>query len=302
MDNNKIQEQFSLYLEIEKNVSPYTLEYYNQDINVFAIFLNQENITDFDEVDDRIVRYFLTHLYQQKLSRKSVARKISSLRTFYRYLERENMTTSNPFLSISLPKSEQALPHFLYQEELAELFTISDLTTPIGQRNQALLELMYATGIRVSECVSLTIDAIDFSLQTILVMGKGRKERYIPFGSFAEKALQQYINDGREQLLKKNQEGTSSLFLNAKGMPITTRGIRFVLNKIVDQAAVTIRIHPHALRHTFATHMLNAGADLRSVQELLGHDHLSSTQVYTHVTKDRLKDVYMKTHPRAKKK
>ncbi|WP_371817666.1 tyrosine recombinase XerC [Amphibacillus sp. MSJ-3] len=301
MDDSEIQKQFSLYLEVEKNVSAYTLEYYNQDITVFVNFLNLENVGSFDEVDDRVVRYFLTYLYQQKLSRKSVSRKISSLRTFYRFLERENITTHNPFLSISLPKSEQVLPDFLYEEELAELFTVNDLTTPIGQRNQALLELLYATGIRVSECVNLTLDAIDFSLQTILVMGKGRKERYIPFGSFAERALHQYINDGREQLLKKSKEGTNILFLNARGKPITARGIRFVLNKIVDEAAMTINLHPHTLRHTFATHMLNEGADLRSVQELLGHDHLSSTQVYTHVTKDRLKGVYMKTHPRAKK-
>ena len=300
MDNNQLQEQFSLYLKIEKNVSPYTLQYYNQDLDDFKMFLKQEQIMTFSDVDDRLVRFFLTHLYQKKLSRKSVARKISSLRTFYKYLEREKITTSNPFLMISLPKTEQTLPHFLYEEELRELFTISDLTKPLGQRNQALLELMYATGIRVSECVNLTIEAIDFSLQTILVMGKGRKERYIPFGSFAEKALRMYLDVGREELLKKNLAGTEYLFLNSNGKQLTARGVRYVLEKIVSDAALTIHIHPHALRHTFATHMLNAGADLRSVQELLGHDHLSSTQVYTHVTKDRLKDVYMKAHPRAK--
>lgn len=300
MDNNQLQEEFSLYLKIEKNVSPYTLQYYNQDLNDFKAFLKQEEILKFTDVDDRLVRFFLTHLYAKKLSRKSVARKISSLRTFYKYLEREKISTSNPFLMISLPKIEQTLPHFLYEKELSELFTISDLTKPLGQRNQALLEIMYATGIRVSECVNLTIDAIDFSLQTILVMGKGRKERYIPFGSFAEDALRIYIDEGREELLKKNLAGTEYLFLNSNGKQLTARGVRYVLGKIVSDAALTIHIHPHALRHTFATHMLNAGADLRSVQELLGHDHLSSTQVYTHVTKDRLKDVYMKAHPRAK--
>ncbi|NMA90234.1 MAG: tyrosine recombinase XerC [Amphibacillus sp.] len=300
MDNNQLQEQFSLYLKIEKNVSQYTLKYYNQDIDDFNEFLNLEQIKCFSDVDDRTVRYFLTHLYQKKLSRRSVARKISSLRTFYKYLEREKITISNPFLAISLPKTQQSLPHFLYKEELQELFKASDITTPLGQRNQALLELLYATGIRVSECVNLTIDAIDFSLQTILVMGKGRKERYIPFGSFAHDALKLYINEGREVLVKKNKIGTDYLFLNSNGKQVTTRGIRYILNKIVSDAAISIHVHPHALRHTFATHLLNAGADLRSVQELLGHDHLSSTQVYTHVTKDRLKDVYMKAHPRAK--
>ncbi|HHU19340.1 MAG TPA: tyrosine recombinase XerC [Bacilli bacterium] len=300
MDNNQLQEQFSLYLKIEKDVSPYTLKYYNQDIDDFKVFLNREQIFGFADIDDRVVRFFLTYLYQRKLSRKSVARKISSLRTFYKYLEREKITTSNPFLTVSLPKTEQTLPHFLYEEEIKELFSISDLTTPLGQRNQALLEIMYATGIRVSELVNLTIDAIDFSLATILVLGKGRKERYVPFGSYARDALRLYISEGREVLLKKNSAGTDYLFLNSNGKQLTTRGVSYILNKIVDEAATTIHIHPHALRHTFATHMLNAGADLRSVQELLGHDHLSSTQVYTHVSKDRLKDVYMKAHPRAK--
>src|SRR5690625_5290980 len=217
MNIKEIQDQFSLYLEVEKNASPYTLKYYNQDIDIFLNFLEVENINNINDVDDRVVRYFLTYLYQQKLSRKSVARKISSLRTFFKYLERENITDSNPFLTISLPKSEYVLPHFLYEEELSELFTVNDLETPLGQRNQALLELLYATGIRVSECVSLTLDAIDFSLQTVLVMGKGRKQRYVPFGSFAEKALKRYINDGREQLLQKSKEDTSALFLNARG-------------------------------------------------------------------------------------
>lgn len=300
MDNNQLQEQFSLYLKIEKDVSPYTLKYYNQDIDDFKVFLNREQIFGFADIDDRVVRFFLTYLYQRKLSRKSVARKISSLRTFYKYLEREKVMTSNPFLTVSLPKTEQTLPHFLYEEEIKELFSISDLTTPLGQRNQALLEIMYATGIRVSELVNLTIDAIDFSLETILVMGKGRKERYIPFGSYAKDAISLYISEGRQVLLKKNSAGTDYLFLNSNGKQLTTRGVSYILNKIVDEAATTIHIHPHALRHTFATHMLNAGADLRSVQELLGHDHLSSTQVYTHVSKDRLKDVYMKAHPRAK--
>ncbi|WP_017471873.1 tyrosine recombinase XerC [Amphibacillus jilinensis] len=299
---DSIEKQFSLYLQIEKNASPYTLINYKQDLNIFFQFLHKEQMKSLNEVDDRVVRLFLTNLYEQKLSRKSVARKISTLRTFYRYLEREEIVENNPFLSIALPKAEQPLPHFLYKEELAQLFMASDLSSPLGQRNQALLELMYATGIRVSECQGLTIDALDFSLHTVLVYGKGRKERYVPFGTFAATALQRYIAEGRQQLLTKSNLDSSAVFLNAKGTPLTDRGIRFILNKIVKDAALTIHIHPHALRHTFATHLLNEGADLRSVQELLGHDHLSSTQIYTHVTKDRLKDVYMKNHPRAKKR
>lgn len=301
MNIEAMKDQFHTYLKVEKNASPYTLQYYLQDIVVFFNFLEMESIDTLDEVDDRVVRYFLTFLYEQQLARKSVARKISSLRTFFNYLEREEIAVNNPFINVSLPKSEDPLPHFLYGEELEELFTVSDLTTSIGQRNQALLELLYATGVRVSECVGLTLDSIDFSLGTILVMGKGRKERYVPFGSFAHDSLVKYISDGRSELLQKNKEGTNGLFLNARGKGLTDRGVRYVLNKMVEQASVTVHIHPHALRHTFATHMLNAGADLRSVQELLGHEHLSSTQVYTHVTKNRLRDVYMKAHPRAKR-
>nr|WP_067838902.1 tyrosine recombinase XerC [Amphibacillus sediminis] len=289
-----------MYLQIEKNVSTYTLTYYNQDIEAFFLFMSKEKIESLTDVDDRLVRLFLTDLYAKKLGRRSVSRKISSLRTFFKFLEREGIVGTNPFLSVSLPKVERSLPHFLYQEELKQLFEVSQLDDPLGQRNQALLELMYGTGIRVSECQSLTVDAIDFSLQTVLVLGKGRKERYVPFGSFAAIALEKYINDGRAHLVKQHANDSNMLFLNAKGNPITTRGIRFILNKLVKDAALTIHVHPHALRHTFATHMLNEGADLRAVQELLGHEHLSTTQIYTHVTKDRLKEVYMKSHPRAK--
>ncbi|WP_091495029.1 tyrosine recombinase XerC [Amphibacillus marinus] len=296
-----LKKEFNLYLQIEKNVSPYTLSFYSHDLDIFFSFLEREQLTTVKDVDERAVRFFLTNLYEQKLSRKSVARKISSLRTFYRYLEREGYCESNPFLSISLPKAEQSLPNFLYSEELVKLFQVSDLSNPLGQRDQAILELMYATGIRVSECQTLTVEAVDLSLQTIIVLGKGRKERYIPFGSFADKALRRYLTGGRKVLLEKGKADTNLLFLNAKGAPLTARGIRYLLNKLVKDAALTIHLHPHALRHTFATHMLNEGADLRSVQELLGHEHLSTTQIYTHVTKDRLKDVYMKNHPRAKK-
>lgn len=205
-------------------------------------------------------------------------------------------------MHISLPKSEKKLPSFLYQEELEKLFHVSDMTTPLGQRNQALLELLYATGIRVGECVKIRVSDIDFDIGTVFVTGKGNKERYVPFGSFAATALKTYIEDGRNSLLEKTESQTNCLFLNVRGQPLTDRGIRFILNKMVEKTSLTVNIYPHKLRHTFATHMLNAGADLRTVQELLGHEHLSTTQIYTHVTKDYLRHVYMNSHPRAKKK
>ncbi|MBM7571811.1 tyrosine recombinase XerC [Aquibacillus albus] len=292
---------FVEYLKIEKNASPYTVTYYREDIQSFFTFLKREGITHLQSVDYQFVRVFLTFLYEKGLSRRSVARKISSLRSLYKFLERESIVSQNPFINVSTPKIDKPVPEFFYKQELDKLFTVNDLTDPLGQRNQAILEILYATGIRVSECVGLTLNDVDFDLNTLLVLGKGRKERYVPFGSYARTALKLYVDDGRNELLQKAKaNNTKALFLNAKGNQLTTKGVRLVLDKIVKAAALTIDIHPHKLRHTFATHMLNEGADLRVVQELLGHEHLSSTQVYTHVTKDRLRNVYMNSHPRAR--
>ncbi|MFC0524128.1 tyrosine recombinase XerC [Pontibacillus salicampi] len=290
---------FLEYLQIEKNASAYTVEFYQHDIEAFFQFLHKESIHHLAEVDYSVIRIYLTELFTHQYSRRTVSRKLSSLRSFYRFLEREEMLETNPFMSISLPKMDKPIPEFLYEEELEKLFHVSDLQTPLGKRNQALLELLYATGIRVSECVNLSMGDIDFSLGTLLVHGKGRKERYVPFGRFAAEALEDYIYNGRNLLLEKSNQTTNRIFLNAKGTNLTERGVRMVLDQLVKKASLTIDIHPHKLRHSFATHMLNAGADLRSVQELLGHEHLSSTQIYTHVTKDHLKRIYNNSHPRA---
>lgn len=266
---------------------------------MFFGFLTAEGIDNLNDIDQRVVRIFLTHLYDQRLSRRSVSRKISALRSFYKFMERENQIKTNPFVHITLPKTSTPIPGFLYKEELEKLFEVNDTTDPLGQRDQAILETLYATGMRVSECQGLSLEDIDFIIGTMFVRGKGRKERYVPFGGFAEIALETYINEGREKLLGKAGVTNNAVFLNARGNPLTTRGIRLILNKMVERTALTVHVHPHKLRHTFATHMLNEGADLRTVQELLGHESLSSTQIYTHVTKDHLRDVYMKTHPRA---
>ena len=289
------------YLQIEKNASPYTLRFYEDDLDSFFSFLKEENLHDLRDINQHDIRIFLTNLYNKKLSRKTVSRMLSCLRSFYRFLEREAIVPDNPFIHVSLPKEEKRIPSFLYEEELEKLFKVSDLTTPLGQRNQALLELLYATGIRVGECVNLHVDDIDFSIGTIFVTGKGNKERYVPFGTFAEEALRMYLHDGRLKLLEKTSISTDYLFVNARGRPLTDRGMRLILDKLVEKASLTINIYPHKLRHTFATHMLNAGADLRTVQELLGHENLSTTQIYTHVTRDYLRNVYMDSHPRANK-
>lgn len=304
MENSlqKDLQQFIEYLEIEKNASAHTISFYTTDITDFYRFLEIEQIAKLDEVNPAVVRVYLTELYDRKLSRKSVARILSCLRSFFNFLDREQVLLMNPFLHIPLPKQDQRIPDFFYEQELQELFEISDLTTPLGQRNHALLEVLYATGIRVSECQGLMVRNIDFVIGVLSVIGKGRKERYIPYGKYAQAALETYMNDGRITLLEKSREETDLVFLNANGRPLTTRGIYYILNEMIKQTSLTASIHPHKLRHTFATHLLNEGADLRSVQELLGHDNLSSTQIYTHVTKDRLRNVYLNSHPRAKDK
>ncbi|WP_246940386.1 tyrosine recombinase XerC [Bacillus pinisoli] len=299
MTTKELLKSFTEYLQIERNYSVYTIVYYTQDIEEFARFMDSEGVNQLTQVTYTEVRIYLTKLFKQKLARKSVARKISSLRSFYKFLMREHIVNDNPFALVSLPKREQRVPQFLYHDELAKLFEVSDVSTPLGQRNQAILELLYATGIRVSECCKLELPDLDFSLGTILVHGKGSKQRYVPFGSFASDALETYIENGRKELLLKGKNNSEALFLNYRGTQLTPRGVRVILNDLIEQASLTIHISPHVLRHTFATHMLNEGADLRTVQELLGHSQLSSTQIYTHVTKDRLKTIYMNHHPRA---
>lgn len=295
--NNSLK-MFIEYLQIEKNYSQYTIEHYQHDIREFFLFMSEQGIDRLENVEYSDTRIYLTKLFNQQLSRKSVARKISCLRSFYKFLLREKQVEDNPFSLVSIPKLEKRLPDFFYEEELSELFKACETETILGKRNKALLELLYATGIRVGECSKIQLKDIDLSLSTVLVHGKRRKERYVPFGSFAHDALDDYIMNGRKDLLK-DKEDHGYLFLNFRGGPLTDRGIREILNKLIDQSALTGKIHPHKLRHSFATHMMSNGADMRTVQELLGHAFLSSTQVYTHVTKEHLRNIYLSHHPRA---
>lgn len=293
-------ETFVRFLQVEKNVSIHTIYNYKKDIEHFSTFMKQHSIERYAAVSYAFVRLYLTELYALKYKRKTVARKISTLRSFYKFLMTEQLAQENPFILAAIPKQETRLPSFLYEDELQGLFSVSDLSTPLGQRNQAILELLYGTGIRVSECCNLQLNDIDFHIGTISVFGKGRKERHLPLGSYAEDSLQLYIHNGRKQLLKKRKgDPISTLFLNYRGEELSRSGIRKILEDLVTKSAATFHLSPHVLRHTFATHMLNEGADMRSVQELLGHSHLSSTQIYTHVTKEHLKQVYNRFHPRA---
>lgn len=290
---------FEDYMLVEKNTSPLTIQYYLTDIKQFEQFLMAESIDAINRITHVEIRLYLTRLYREKLAKKMFSRKLSGLRSFFNYLEKEDVIEKNPFLYVSMPKLDKKIPQFFYDEEMQQLFAAEDGMTPISQRNRAILELLYATGIRVTELVGIKIEDVDFTAGLLLVFGKGRKQRYVPFGSFAEMELKKYINDSRPKLQNKSEGKNNTLFLNHHGKPITDRGIRYILNRMLEKAALTSKIHPHKLRHSFATHLLNQGADMRSVQELLGHESLSSTQVYTHVTKDYLKKIYDNAHPRA---
>ncbi|HEY2421359.1 MAG TPA: tyrosine recombinase XerC [Neobacillus sp.] len=295
---NVLLKLFIEYLQMERNYSKYTIEHYQHDISDFFLFMDEQAIDDVKTIQYLDARLYLTKLYDKKLARKTVAKKISALRSFYKFLLREKYVIENPFSLVSIPKVEKRLPQFFYEEELQIIFRSCETETALGQRNSALLEFLYGTGIRVSECCQISLKDIDFYLSTVLVHGKGQKERYVPFGSYAKSSLEQYINNGRKKLLE-GKNPVDTLFLNHRGDPLTTRGVREVLNRMIEKSALDRSIHPHMLRHSFATHLLNNGADLRSVQELLGHAFLSSTQVYTHVTNEHLRKTYMAHHPRA---
>lgn len=290
-------DQFIRYVQLEKNFSLHTVREYTSDLEEFFAFLHAEGIQKITEVEYIHARLYVTKLYDEQKARTSISRKISSIRSFFRFLNREQNIDDAPFRSLYHPKKEERLPSFFYEEELKELFEKNEGDEPIQIRNMALLELLYATGMRVSECVSLELTDIDFHYNIVRVMGKGRKERIIPFGQYAHDALIRYIEQVRPTLMKK--ENHQKVFVNMRGGELTTRGVRYILSEMIDNASMHTKIYPHMLRHTFATHLLNNGADMRTVQELLGHANLSSTQIYTHVTKEALRKTYMNSHPRA---
>lgn len=292
----KYLSEFLKYIDLEKNYSKYTLINYKDDLSFYLDFLNKENIDVLDS-DYKVIRNYLSYMYNKKYSSKTISRHISSLRSFYKYMLKENYIVKNPMTLISNPKQESKLPHFLYYNELETILNIPDKSTPLGQRDSIILELLYSTGIRVSELVNIKLKDINLSTRKIRILGKGNKERIVLYGEYLKNLLDIYLNDGREKLVKNNQE---HLVLNKNGSGLTTRGVRVIIDNILKKGEIDFHISPHVLRHTFATHMLDSGADLKSVQELLGHENLSTTQIYTHVSNERLRKVYLSTHPRAK--
>lgn len=301
-ENQLLLETFVHYLAIERRYSDETVKAYLQDLKKFESYLVGTGQAGFTEVRLIDIRLFLSYLDEEQLSRNTISRMLSSLRGFYGFLLRENKIDENPVSTISFKNRTLRLPKHLYQEELDKLFQAASGTEPLDYRNVALLELLYATGIRVSECKNIQLSDIDVTLGVILITGKGNKERYVPFGHFALEAIESYLEKGRSVLMGKFNQQHDFLFVNRLGEPITAGGIEYVLKKVMKRSALTGSLHPHMLRHTFATDMLNEGADLRTVQELLGHASLSSTQIYTHVTKDALQRNYRAFHPRAQRK
>jgi len=294
-----IKETFLQYLITERHYSELTKKAYQEDITHFELFLNQTGDTDFNSVTLQDVRIYLGELNEQGLSRNSISRKISSLRAFYQFLLKNQLVKDNPFSYVHLKKKTLRLPKFFYEKEMDALFEAVKGEGPLDFRNEAILEVLYGTGIRVSECSGIKLKDIDFELSVLLIRGKGNKERYVPFGHYAAVAIRDYMEKGRTPLMTKHKRIHDFLFVNHHGDPITATGIEYVLNQVIKKSSLTSDIHPHMLRHSFATHLLNNGADMRTVQELLGHASLSSTQIYAHVTKDLLQKNYRQFHPRA---
>lgn len=289
-------ETYLEYLAIQKNYSSYTILNYKEDILFFLDFC-KENHIDYQNITYIQAQKYLMYLYEEEKEKATtVSRKISSIRSFYHYLATRNITDNSSFDLLKLPKKEKKLPRYLEYNELLELFEVPNLNTPLGERNRLILELLYATGIRVGELVNIKLLDIHFGNKTIHILGKGNKERIVYFNEVALKYLNQYLENGREKLKK---EPTDYLFLNNRGGKLTTRGVQDILEKIIKKTALSKHLSPHMIRHSFATHLLNEGCDLLSVQQLLGHSSLSATSIYTHVTTDRLKEVYLKTHPRS---
>ena len=293
--------EFLDYLNNEKNYSLNTTKNYEIDILEFKDYLDKEGFSYLD-IDYDFIKGYLMELYNKKLSRNSIARKLSSLRSFYKYLFNNDLIKTNPFKYVSTPKKERRLPKYLGVEELEVIFNVPDINTPLGQRNKVILEVLYATGVRVSELVNIKLSDIDFYRKEIKILGKGNKERMDPFGDYCLEAINLFLKDGRKKLLEKHHTSSEYLIINEHGGKITTRGVEKIIDGIVKKASLKKHVSPHMLRHSFATHLLNEGCDIRTVQELLGHESLESTQVYTHVSNERLRAVYLKCHPRSKER
>jgi tyrosine recombinase XerC len=284
-------DKFLNSLEIEKNYSNHTLVNYRIDLEDFGKFLEDQKISDIKNIDYFILRKFLSILTERNLNKRTLSRKISTLKSFFKFMMKEGEIKSNPAASLIYPKIDKNLPKFLTEKDINVVLNLPDTKELTGLRDKAILEFLYSTGARVSEMVALKKDELDLITGIVKVKGKGRKERLLPLGEPAVISIKKYF-DARTD---KNP----SFLINKRGGSLTDRGVRLIIDNYIKKAALSLKISPHTFRHSFATHLLEHGADLRSVQELLGHSSISTTQVYTHLTVDALKKVYQKAHPRA---
>jgi len=296
---NKFADRFLQRLEQERNFSPHTLRAYRADLEEFCLFLANEGGGEVESVTPLLLRRFLARLRSRGLARTTMARKLATLRSFFRFLCKERAIPANPAVALRTPRRERRLPHVLSADEVARL-----LDAPSGRdlatlRDRAILEMLYSTGMRVVELVSLDVRGVDFSAEIVRVVGKGRKERICPIGSYALKALRAYLK-ARDITLRSAPQCAEPLFLNLRGGRLSGRSVGRILARRLMEADLSPRVTPHTLRHSFATHLLDRGADLRAVQELLGHASLSTTQIYTHLSAERLRKIYEHAHPRAR--
>lgn len=296
MVREKIINDYLEYLKYQKNYSDYTILSYKNDILEFIDYLSREGL-NFKTIEYSDIRFYLMYLKDEKHDdNSSVSRKLSSLRGLYKYMANEGIVKTNVFSLVNAPKKSKKLPRYFEYNELEELFMVPDTNTSLGQRDLLLLEMLYATGVRVGELVNIKVKDIDLGRRNIIILGKGNKERFVTYGEYCEDILKQYLSDGYILL---NKTGSDYLFLNNNGGNLTERGVRYILDELIKKTSINKKISPHMIRHSFATHLLNEGCDLLTVQKLLGHESIKATQVYTHVTTDRLREVYFRSFPRA---
>ena len=296
---DKYLEDYTDYLTYQRNYSTYTINNYKRDIIQFFDYLNREGLF-FLDIEYNDTRLYLMYLKDEiSESNSSIDRKLSALRSFYKYLFNNKLVDSNVFNLLNGLKKQKKLPRYFEYNELEELFNVPNINTSIGQRDSLILEMLYATGVRVGELVSIKVSDINLNDRSIKILGKGNKERYVSFGDYCDEILNKYLDDG---YLLLNKKDSKYLFLNKNGGELTERGVRYILDGIINKTTISKKISPHMIRHSFATQLLNEGCDLLSVQKLLGHDSISATQVYTHVSTERIKDVYYHSFPRARKR
>ncbi|MFQ6102033.1 MAG: tyrosine recombinase XerC [Anaerolineae bacterium] len=293
----RLLERFLTYLQAGRNSSPYTIKNYGNDIGQFLGYCRAQRVGSLEQVDRSLLRSYLAELGRAGYVKASIARRVAELRSFGDFLVREEVLERNPFRLISAPRIPKRLPHYLTVAEVEALLAVPDTSTPLGLRDRAIIEVLYAAGLRVSELVGLDVADVDLAQACVRVMGKGSKERIGLLGRQAVRAVRAYLEAGRPALLRK--QPTSALWLNHRGGRLTARGVALMLSKAGKEAGIRAPVSPHILRHSFATHLLDGGADLRVVQELLGHANLATTQIYTHVSQSRAREVYMRAHPRA---